>query len=173
MGWKNVKEHYRIGHIVRVVEGKGICIGSPYVHDLLVIGADGSLKRNADVGRNYDLLDRYQREMEADPEKLRNLIETPDSFERSIAVYTYDYSGNIVEKQCEAPDWPNVTHDGCLMYSNTFSTDRAQVVEWAKSEMAASVDNWRRRVAEIECDLAQARRRLAQSEAAAAKLVPS
>lgn len=30
MGWKNVKEHYQIGHIV-CVTSKGLCIGSPYV----------------------------------------------------------------------------------------------------------------------------------------------
>ena len=30
MGWKNIKEHYRIGHTVHVTD-KGICIGSPYI----------------------------------------------------------------------------------------------------------------------------------------------
>jgi len=40
MGWKNVKEHYRIGHSVQVTE-QGVCIGSPYVHNLIVVGLDG------------------------------------------------------------------------------------------------------------------------------------
>jgi len=37
MGWKNIKEHYRINHYVQVTE-QGICIGSPYIHNIIVIG---------------------------------------------------------------------------------------------------------------------------------------
>lgn len=40
MSWKNVKEHYRIGHIVQIREGK-MRIGSPYVSDLLSVSFDG------------------------------------------------------------------------------------------------------------------------------------
>lgn len=42
MGWKNIKDHYRIGHIVAIYGEKGICIGSQYVHDLLMVGSDGT-----------------------------------------------------------------------------------------------------------------------------------
>ncbi len=44
MGWKNVKDLYGIKHTVQMTE-KGICIGSAYVHDLIVIGLDGVLKK--------------------------------------------------------------------------------------------------------------------------------
>ena len=82
MGWKNVKDHYRIGHIVQIkkvggdhgdVAKNAICIGSPYIHDLIVVSLDGDiLKRYSDHGN--DDLTRYMQEMEADPGVLRQLV---------------------------------------------------------------------------------------------------
>lgn len=135
MGWKNVKEFYRIGHLVQVVPDKGICIGSPYIHDIIVIGFDGLFRRRLQPCRNDDLC-RYQEEMDEDPGKLKDLIETPDIFENSVTIWTYK-GGDIIEKQCEIPEWPNVTHDGQMIYENTHSTDRSEVVEWAKQNAEA------------------------------------
>jgi len=30
--------------------------------------------------------------------------------------------------------WPNVTHDGDLMYANTYSTDKGKVIEWCEGK---------------------------------------
>ncbi len=128
MGWKNVKEHYRISHIVQVTE-EGICIGSGFIHNLIVIGSTGELVKRYDSNAD-EHLERYQREMDADPEMLRLLAETPDTFSKSITVYTYE-DGNILEKQCEELGYPNVTHDGFLMYENTYSTDKMEIVRMA------------------------------------------
>lgn len=162
MGWKNVKEHYRIGHIVQVRKDKGICIGSPYIHDLIVIGFDGSIIKKLDSGVNEDLK-RYQAEMLADMAKLKELVDSPDVFERSITIWTYE-GGDIIEKQCEVPEWPNVTHDGEMIYENTFSFDRSQVIEWAKREAGLrhkryveAVDEANQRVVELETEMAVAR----------------
>lgn len=130
MGWKNVKEFYKIGHIVQVVVGKGICIGSPYVSDLIVIDFEGHLtKRFGEDGfsSNADLL-RYQNEMDADPEKLKSLVAAPDSFSRSIPVFTCE-AGEIIAKECEELGWPNVTHDGQLMHDEEFYEDQASAVQ--------------------------------------------
>jgi hypothetical protein len=157
MGWKNVKEHYGIGHMVCVTEA-GICIGSAYVHDIIVVKWNGTVVWPHDaVGHGNEDLQRYHREMTADPEKLRELIDEDDTFARSIPVYTYDM-GEIVEKECEEPGWPNVTHDGCLMYENLFSTDRATVVEWAKRNAAAGLRNLSGTIVESEKRLAEQRR---------------
>jgi len=40
MGWKNLKEHFRIGHIVQCRDGV-ILIGSGYVSDLIKVSLDG------------------------------------------------------------------------------------------------------------------------------------
>lgn len=154
MGWKNVKEHYKIVHIVQVND-KGICIGSSYIHDLMVISPKGELlKRPSRV--NADL-SRYETEMDADPEELAQLVVKPDVFEQFITVYTYD-EGKIIAKQCEAPGWPHVTHDGSMMYDNTYSTDKMQVVEWAKQDARAGIKLTQR-------SLAQRRQEICDSEA--------
>lgn len=167
MGWKAVKDHYRIEHIVQVTD-KGICIGSPYIHDILVISKDGVLMKPDRVSQNVSLR-RYQDEMEADPALLQELVLREDVFDRSIKVYTYD-GAEIIEKLCEEPDWPNVTHDGLVMYENTFSTDREKVVKFAWRNASAGVEAGRRYVKQTEEELASRRQYLAQAEADLARL---
>lgn len=167
MGWKNVKESYQIGHQVCVAE-KGICIGSGYIHDLIVIGLDGVVKKRFDGSSNDDLR-RYQQEMDADPEKLKRLVQTPDSFEVAITVYTYD-GGDIIEKQCEALGWPNVTHDGCMMYENTFSADREIVVGWAKRNADLGIKYAQERIEDAKVSLNELEASLVEVKAERAKL---
>lgn len=141
MGWKNVKEHYRIGHTVQV-NNKGIVIGSSYMPEIIVISLAGELTKLYDTGfgSNEDLV-RYQTEMLADLPKLKELIDTPDTFQTFIKVYTWS-EGVILEKFCENTVWPSVTHDGELMYENTFSTDKEQVVRWAKKDVKGSLEGY-------------------------------
>jgi hypothetical protein len=167
MGWKNIKEHYKIGHIVQVTS-EGICIGSPYIHNIIVIGLDGELKRRYDDRSNEDL-SRYQSEMAADPEKLKRLIDAPDAFSRSVPVYTFD-GGEIIKKRCEELKWPNVTHDGEMMYDNTFSADKDMVVQWAKEDAAGWIKLAKKRVEEVDREAVKAKERLATWEANLVKL---
>lgn len=167
MGWKAIKEHYKIEHIVQVDDRKGICIGSPYVHDIMVIGFDGTIiKGYPDDGwnSNQDLM-RYQKEMLENPDLLKTLVHQPDTFEKSLPVYTYDYkTGEIIEKECEELGWPNVTHDGHVMYENTFSDDLKTVVEWAKSNTQARIENLKERILEHELTLVKMRESLQEAE---------
>lgn len=136
MGWKSVKEHYKIEHQVTTGD-KGIVIGSPYIHDLIVVGWDGRLTDNFGVGDN-DELSRYWHEMEGDIDTLKRLIEVEDVFERAVPVYTFD-GGTIITRYCEEPGWPNTTHCGHLMYENTYSQDREKIVAKAKRNAALGV----------------------------------
>jgi hypothetical protein len=130
MGWKKVKEHYRIGHLVIVEDGK-LLIGSPYIRDIIVVNADGTIKKDYDTYRTLSgELARYEQEISASKELFAQLFAEEDVFEISIPVYTFDDDG-IHLKYCEDIDWPNVTHDGQMMYENRFSTDYRQVVKWA------------------------------------------
>ena len=167
MGWKNVKEHYRIGHAVQVTP-EGICIGSPYVHNLIVIGLDGTIKKRDD-GRSNDDLKRYMAEFDASPVNLKNLVLGQDKFSKSITVYTYDRA-NIIETQCEKLGWPNVTHDGQMMYENTFSPDKAKVIQWAKSNAAYGVPWRQERIREKIRELATLDSELSEVEGWIAKL---
>ncbi|MBK6616599.1 hypothetical protein [Ottowia sp.] len=160
MGWKSVKEHYRIGHSVQVTDA-GICIGSAYIHNIMVVSKEGVLtKRYADRGN--DDLARYQREMDADPELLRRLAGAEDKFSASITVYTYE-GGSVVAKQCEEIGWPNVTHDGVMMYENAFSTDKEQAALWAAANARAGVRLYGRQIASAELELADLRKREQQA----------
>lgn len=166
MGWKNVKEHYRIQHIVQM-SSEGLCIGSGYISECIVVSRDGQLIKRHD--RSNDLLGRYQTEMEADPAKLKDLLNTPDSFVASIPVYTYE-GGQIIEKHCEALGYPNVTHDGMIQYENLFSADKAQVITWAKENAASSIRYGEQTVDELTQRLADCKARVAQEKAILAKL---
>lgn len=168
MSWKNVKTHYQIKHIVQVREGL-ICVGSPYVSDLLKVSPDGSVTWGALGPSGNDDLARYYAEMTADPQKLRDLIALPDTFESALPVFTYK-GGDIIEKQCEAYDWPNVTHDGDVMYENTYSQDRDKVVRWAKENAAAGVRRQDRRIGELREQIAEAEKRRDKDAADLAKL---
>lgn len=157
MGWKNLKQEYDIEHIVCVTD-KGICIGSPYIHNIIIIGFDGSIVKAYRDGENADLR-RYMDEMLVDPKRLREAVQSPDVFEKSIPVYTYA-TGKVIEKQCEEPGWPNVTHDGNIMYDNMYSTDRKKVVKWAKENAEASLEILKNQIIEIKADLFRKKKRL-------------
>lgn len=152
MGWKAVKEYYKIKHIVQVT-GQGICIGSPYVHNLIVIGLDGSILKRHDFAFNEDLC-RYQAEMDANPGTLKSLVQQEDEFGETISVYTYD-NGEILEKRCEVPGHPNLTTDGLLMYNNTFSMDRSQVIQWAIADLEHAINRYARLITEKSRDLCE------------------
>lgn len=163
MGWKNVKEHYGIKHIVQVTDA-GICIGSGYVHNILTIRADLSIERSS-IGRG-EPFDSMVAAMEADRPKLRELIDSPDTFSASIPVYTFTYDGAIVEALCEQPGWPNVTHDGRIMYDNTHFPERSQAVAQATKELDAVAENAANRCAEARLEVEKAEIRRAEAEAA-------
>ncbi|UXC93147.1 hypothetical protein EGM87_22900 [Sphingobium sp. RSMS] len=168
MGWKAVRDHYRIEHIVQVTSA-GICIGSPYVHDIIVISIDrGEIIRRWGEPHRGELA-RYLEEMDADPFKLAELVAQPDTFERSIPVFTYE-GGEIIEKQCEELGYPNVTHDGCIQYENTFSPDAGLVRVWAIDNAKAGIKWMTEAVHEAQRELAQKIDRLNQRQADLAKL---
>ena len=118
MGWKAVRDHYNISHIVHVRGGK-LMIGSPYVSEMIVVQPDGSLTTSRSVARGIGgEVERYLDDFTADPAKLVELFAVEDKFDASHRVYSAK-GGKIVEQFCEHFDWPNVTHDGELMYENT------------------------------------------------------
>lgn len=164
MGWKNLKERFRIGHTVQVTQA-GICIGSAY-HDIIVVGNDGVFKkRYGDQGyyaTNPDLL-RYQQEMDAAPADVLAAINTPDQFSASLTVWTYSGS-DIIKKHCEQYGWPNLTHDGLMMWENTYFVDREEAVKAALRNSLAGLTMAVERVAEIEEQLARMRSSVAEYE---------
>lgn len=162
MGWKSFKEHYRIGHDVQIVPGKGLCIGSAYVHDIIVVGFDGVITKVWSP-RPGDELARYQEEISADSAKAKALIEQADTFDRALQVFTYE-GADIIECACEELGWPNVTHDGRMMYENTFTPDRDQAVRWAIRSARSSIEAWTDQVDQRARDYSEARAHLTRRQ---------
>ncbi|QMI49713.1 hypothetical protein [Burkholderia sp. MBR-1] len=167
MGWKALKEKFGIRHHVHVTSD-GICIGSGYVPNLVTIEpCTGKVQENRTFP-NF-LRENYPSLLDAAPEELVTLIGAGDLFAAAIPVYTYE-GGDIIEKQCEEPGWPNVTHDGAMMYENTFSIDKVTVVAWAKRNANLATEHTRDQIAVVERELATLRERLASYEADQVKL---
>ena len=158
MGWKTLKERFGIGHIVQVTSA-GIVIGSGYVSDLVTINpATGKVTENSTF--SGFLREHCPVLLSASADEILAAINAEDTFATSSPVYTYQ-GGTIIEKFCENPGYPNVTHDGCLMYENTYSTDRSMVVWWARRNAEAGISIITRHIADTEKRLAEQRDDLA------------
>lgn len=128
MGWKNVKEYYGIKHIVQVDTRNdygrvpAILIGSPYISDIIVIRiSDGKILKRFDM-RHNELLAALQPRLDEDEKngKLKELIDTKDTFGKLLPVYFVGDHKRIRLMWCEHYGYPNVTTDGKLMYENEF-----------------------------------------------------
>lgn len=156
MGWKNVKEHYRIEHIVQI-SGEQLHIGSSYIQDLIVVNMQGKIVKRYERGlASNENLERYQAEIDANPALFKELMAKPDTFETSITVYTWD-GETIIEKQCESTEWPSVTHDGELMYENTFSVDKESIVRSAKRSAKSKIHHYQEAIDDYAQKMAKMR----------------
>ena len=162
MGWKNLKVWFKIDHIVSVDADGAIRIGSPYIPDLIVVDPDGSVKKRYERSAN-DTLMGYQAAFDADPEKVRLAIATPDRFEATLPVYTYE-GALIVEEECETYGWPNVTHAGHLMFSNTYSRDKTRVIRWARENAESVVVMYQQDLEDLDATRAKIAEKLARAE---------
>jgi hypothetical protein len=168
MGWKRVKQHYRISHVVHVSAGV-ICIGSVVDLEKLLISAEGVIIKRPTL---CDIeLDRYLREMDEEPDTLVRLVTTPDEFDmdKSVPVYTFE-GGRILEKQCEAMGWPGVTHDGMLLYETRFSRDKGLAVARAKADAQGAMRAIQADIEGQQLELKKLQSALAEAEADLAQL---
>ena len=167
MGWKKLKDHFQIEHHVQIVGGQ-LLIGSSYVSDLATINIEtGRVKKNETFSRFLE--EHYPQLLDASTAEILGLIKDPDQFTASITVYTYEGS-EIIEKLCEEDGWPNVTHDGCMMYDNTFSPDKDKVISWAKRNSDAAIDVISEQISDTEKKLIEKKQYLAERRAIREKL---
>lgn len=165
MGWKNVRDHYRIGHHVAFHPGEGLCIGSSFVHALILIDPEKKTVSWGTLGPSgNDDLDRYWSEIHEDLEALWRLLDTPDTFARDLPVYTYE-KGAVIECQCEEYGWPNVTHDGRIMYENLFFPTREGAIAYGQRDAELGVKYAKENIERVQSDLERAEARLAKEEA--------
>lgn len=151
MGWKTVKDHYDIKHIVQVDTRKEygdvpvIMIGSPYISDIIVIRiSDGKILRRYEDGRTNELLRALQPRLDEDEKtgKLKELIAAPDTFHNVKPVYYIGDHMHVQQMFCEHYGWPNVTVDGKLMYENEFFSQRRAAVHYLVQNTHISWKRW-------------------------------
>lgn len=150
MGWKIFKENFNIKHIVQITD-KGLCIGSEYVHDLVVINqTTGELEENKTF--SGFLRERYPNILNSSQDEIVKILNLKDSFSQSLKVYT-SKNGEILEKECETYGYPNVTHDGLLMYENRFFQDKSKAIRSAVESYEYSINNLNDRIARLEDEI--------------------
>ena len=134
MGVKTIKEKYDIKHMVQKV-GENICIGSPYVHNIITITPEGKVANIWDRNSSNPDLRRYVEELEADVKtgELKKLFHQKDAFENILPIYTTE-DGWVIKKYCEKYGYPNITTDGELMYENTFFVNYADALKYLKRD---------------------------------------
>lgn len=170
MGWKAIKDQYNIEHLVAVYEGEGICIGSAYVHGLIIVDCENRTVKWGKLGpsTNDDLVG-YWLDIHEDIDRFWKIAESPDTFAKSLPVYTFE-GGNVVECQCEEYGWPNVTHDGRMMYENMFFERREDARQAAIRSATSSLNNLAYMIGEAEKQLHDLAQRKAKRESDLARL---
>lgn len=162
MGWKKFKERFGIEHLVHVNQDR-VFIGTAYVKDIASIDAKTGIVFINETFPRF-LREHYPKVLEAKQTEILSLLKADDTFSASIPVFTYERS-KIIEKACEEPGWPNVTHDGLLMYNNMFSTDRAVAIQLARNNAEARVQALLESIERTEQDLSNKRAILAECKA--------
>jgi hypothetical protein len=171
MGWKALKKHFKIKGVVQMAK-KGLCMGPDYLRDMIVINPQTGEVVIDKTSYIYMLAGRgitdsekrkYLNIKDAGPAELLRLLAVPDVFACSIPVFTID-GDRVLEKMCEQVGYPNITHDGCLMYENTYSTDKETVIEWAVRDAFLAVKAAQESVTKMEADVAKMEANLLKSK---------
>lgn len=162
MGFKTFKNHFGIqNHIVSVVDGV-LYIGSGYVSKLVGFNMQTGAVLFQEAFSDF-LKKHYPEILNATDEERLALITVQDVFEQSIPVYTTN-GGQIIEKVCEQLGFPNVTHDGELMYENTHFANKKHAIEYARKDLAYRIESYTESVQEIETKLAEKKQKLVETQ---------
>lgn len=165
MGWKNIKDRFKIEHIVQIRDNR-ICIGSGYIGEIISISFEGKILKSYDLNSrsNSDLL-RYQKEINLSEKtgELKKLIDDPDVFTDLKPIYTHE-KGRVIKKFCEEYKYPNICTDGDLIYENTFFINRKDAVKDCKKNakigLKYSAQYFGRRFIELNQNMVKATKRL-------------
>lgn len=155
MGWKAVKEFLNIKEPyihVHMVEGN-LCIGSGYIATLMTFSPEGALIKSIDSSASQTIIE-IKNKLTEEPQTLVSLLACEDRFDVFMTVYTYE-GGEIVEKHCERVGYPNVTHDGQLMFDTSHFVDKKDAIARARKSVASGITNFQASLTELERKVAE------------------
>lgn len=157
MGWKAIKEHFKIEHIVHVSDGF-IYVGSGHIPKAVQI--DQKTGKVSEGEYSSSIVKReFGAIFDASPDLIKELAQAEDKFATSVPVYTYQ-DGQIIEHQCEVPEWPNVTHDGQIMYENSFRPTKSEIIELAIRDAEAGISLGEDSISRLKQQINQEEKRL-------------
>lgn len=114
---KAIKRHYNIWHFVTLEENGNVNIGSPYIHDIIVVNPKWEIIKDYNSDRTNADLYRYAMEIKSLPSKFVELYNEDD---RVGKLTVYSHNGiRILEDSADAVGYPNVTDSGQLQYENS------------------------------------------------------
>ena len=148
------------GYTVHFRDNK-VCIGSPLCSALLTVDAktyeikyalDTFHKGRASIRSQelefiWDKLEELVKSGE-----LKSIIDGNDSTEGMFPVYCCD-DGEIIKKFADVFGWPNSTHDGTLMYNNTFFKTEREAIEYGIKDLTAAAEMYTGRIADLEKEI--------------------
>lgn len=135
-GWKSFKEQFKITHNIQITED-GLCIGSGYVHNLITVNPQTGLIIENPTFSGF-IKEYYPQLLNVSPQKSIQALQAPDTFSKSIPVFTYEGS-QIIEEQAEEFGYPHPTYSGKMQYENTFFKTKQQALMAAKTNNQAGI----------------------------------
>lgn len=150
-------------------DGEKVCVGSYMVHDLLsvdkktlklryALGYPSKDRDSIDDDELRGLWDKLQAVI--DSGEIKSIIEENDVLENPIPVFTYNRDFAIVESMTDAIGYPNVTHDGKLMYDNTYFPSETEARCAAVKDAVGWRETYLEQIEELTQKLAQKKERL-------------
>lgn len=162
MGWKVFKDKFGIKHNIDS-DGDFLLIGSGMVSNLVTVNVKtGKVAENSTFSGL--ILKNYPELQKASAQDILAALQQQDVFEKNIPIFSFDDNG-IIEDLCEEPGYPNTTHQGRLIYENTFFLERNKAVASAMEELTLWISLQEREIVKTEEELLSRREKLAKSQA--------
>lgn len=148
MGFARFKEHFKIEQHIVSAENNVIYIGSDMASRLVGIDMQTGAVLVNDTFSSF--LGKYYPEIfkATNRERLAPILEV-DHFEQSIPVYTF-CNDQLTEKFCEKLGFPNVTHDGEIMYNNSHFANKDDAIENFRRNLIIRIENYKDAIVELQ-----------------------
>ena len=116
MGWKNIKSHYEIDHIVHINNDGNICIGTIKIPEIIVIDKCGKIIKPYNMFNNTLL--SHQDDIKANPMLFVRLFMSPDVFKEELTTFYYFTDEALHEAVGYVHDSYALTKSGSLINAN-------------------------------------------------------
>lgn len=129
---RELKKHLGTTRVIHAKENL-ICVASPYIHNLVALNVDtGDLTYALSGSRKDAELEEISQGLESLTKEQREYYwDGADDIENPITLYYVDDKGVVKTVITDSLDFPNVTNDGVLIYSNTHFKTKKELLDYA------------------------------------------